>query len=83
MDFYIRWRPLGAIYVEYSKSFENLPLFMIETCKEETILHLPYLMVILTPAYRLKKEDAAYDAAPFTESGSQHDCDITRRVESR
>lgn len=56
MYIYLKHRKLGAIYAEFSKELGMVPLFMLEHCKRETIIHLFYTDIILTPPAALHDE---------------------------
>lgn len=74
MYIYARHKYCGALYAECSKAFGAKPFCMIEHCKGETIIHLPYVQIILTPPSLLQgfqaslSEDETHDHGTNTKT---------------
>ncbi len=56
MNTYFKHTKLGAIYAELSKELGIKPFFVIKHCNSETIIHMPYMNIIITPRAALHDE---------------------------
>jgi hypothetical protein len=56
MNFYFKHRRLGAIFIEFSDSLGLSPLYSFSKWKNEFIIDLPWVRIILTSALTLKDE---------------------------
>ena len=56
MDFYFRNSRLGAIHIECALNLGVSPLYGFSKWKNEVIIELPWMRIILTPALTLKNE---------------------------
>jgi hypothetical protein len=56
MNFYFKYRKLGAIFIEASPKLGLYPLYSFSKWKNEHIIELPWIEIILTPASAIKKE---------------------------
>jgi hypothetical protein len=55
MKLYVRYKYIGAAYIELNKEFGAAPLYGINSCNGETIIDIPYGQIILTPPAVLKR----------------------------
>lgn len=56
MNIYVKNKFLGAIHIECASYLGVKPLYSFSKWKNEIIVELPWVRIILTPALTLKKE---------------------------
>lgn len=56
MNFYFKYRKWGAIFIEISPLLGLYPLYSFSKWKNEHIVELPWIKIILTPVSSIKEE---------------------------
>ena len=73
MHFYIRLQLIGAISVECRRDFGYTPMYSFGKWHNESIIHLPWTEIILTPRSSIIDEKECVAAKPL-DGGVVYNC---------